>query len=152
MAAEYRGDEFLYLVEIEEEDGSGSTTKTDYRPFNQTNGSNSIEADSIDLNTKDKTGSDYSNVTESLSLEGVFTENDPAIPYIKKSIRQKKLVKITTVNTRTLDTEFGKYKLDSFEQSNSNGEFATYSLEATLNGDIQVGTLTEVPEGAPDEA
>lgn len=142
MSIEYRGDDFLYLVEIE---GSES------RIFNQTDGSSSIEADAIELETKDKTGADYGNVTETVSIEGVLTEGDPAIPFLKKSIRRKRLVRITELDTRDLTTESGMYKLDSFEQTNSNGEFSTYSLEATLNGSISEGELTEVPEGAPDE-
>jgi TP901-1 family phage major tail protein len=141
MSVEYRGDDFLYLVDI---DG------TESRIFNQTDGSSSIEADSIELETKDKTGADYGNVTETVSIEGVLTEGDPAIDYIKQSIRRKRLVRITELNTRELSTETGYYKLDSFEQTNSNGEFATYSLEATLNGSISEGELTEIPEGAPE--
>lgn len=145
MAVEYRGEEFLYLVEVT--NGSGATT---HRPFNQTGGSSSIEADSIELDTKDKTGSDYGSVTESLSLEGIMTEDDPAITYIKSAIRNKRFIRIITVNTRDLTTEEGLYKADSFERSFANGEFATYTLGATLNGSITEGELTELPEGAPD--
>lgn len=144
-AVEYRGEEFLYLVEVE--DGSGSTT---HRPFNQTGGSSSIEADSIELDTKDKTGSDYGAVTESISIEGIMTEDDPAIKFIKQAIRSKLFIRIITVNTRDLSTEEGRYKIDSFEQSNANGEFATYTLGATLNGSLTEGELTELPDGAPD--
>lgn len=142
---EYRGDEFLYLVEIDDK-GNGK----DHRFFNQTDGTSSIETGDIELDTKDRSGSDYGNVTESLSIEGVLTQDDPAIPFVKKQARNKKFIKITEVNTRTLETESGMYKIDSFEQTNSNGEFATYSLEASLNGEIKEGELEEVPEGAPD--
>lgn len=146
MAVEYRGDDFLYLVEVEDRNG-GSTR----RFFNQTDGSSSIEADDIELNTKDKSGSDYGNVTETVSIEGVLTKGDPAIPFIKKAIRNKRMVRIIEVNTRELDAEEGLYKINSFEQTNSNGEFATYSIEAALNGKIKETTLQELPEGAPDE-
>jgi len=143
---EYRGDEFLYLVEIED-GGIG----TDHRFFNQTDGSSTIESDEIELNTKDRSGSDYGSVTESLSIEGILTEDDPAIKYIKKQIRKKQFVKITEINTRTLEAEYGSYKIDNFEQTNSNGEFVTYSLDASLNGTIKEKTLVEVPEGAGED-
>jgi len=143
---EYKGDEFLYLVEVEDEDGT-----KDRRFFNQTDGSSTIDADSIDLDTKDRTGSDYGSITESVSLEGVLTEGDPAVKYVKKQLRKKRLVKITEVNTRTLDTESGDYMISSFEKTSTNGDFATYSLDAELNGDIKEGKLDEVPEGAGGE-
>lgn len=139
---EFKGDEFLYLVEVED---------NDRRFFNQTDGSSSIESDSIDLNTKDRTGSDYGSITESVSLEGVLTEGDPAIRFVKKQLRGKKLIKITELNTRTLEAESGMYMISSFEQTNSVGEFATYSLDAELNGSIKESELEEVPEGAGDD-
>lgn len=141
MSVEFRGDEYLYLVNV---DGVES------RIFNQTDGSSSIEADSIELATKDKTGSDYGNVTETLSIEGVLTEGDPAIPFLRNAIRKKKLVTITELNTRDLTAETGLYKLDNFEKTNSNGEYSTYSLGASLNGEVTTSTLEEIPDGAPD--
>lgn len=144
---EYKGDEFLYLVEVEEDDD-----KKTRRFFNQTDGSKEIESDSIDLETKDRTGSDYGSITESISLEGILTEDDPAIKYVKKSLRKKKLIKITEVNTRTLDAETGDYMISSFEQENSVGEFATYSLDAELNGSIKESELDELPDGAEEKA
>lgn len=145
MAIEYRGDEFLYLVEVEDDDGEKVR-----RFFNQTDGSSSIEADDIELETKDKTGSDYGSVTEEISIEGVMTKDDPAIPFIKKSIRKKRLVKIITVNTRDLSTEEGEYKIDEFEQTNEAGEFAEYEIDATLNGSIKEDELDELPDGAAE--
>lgn|SRR5699024_306815 len=142
MNVEYRGDDFLYLVEID---------NNDHRIFNQTDGSRSIEADDIELDTKDKSGSDYGKVSENLSIEGVLTEDDPAIPYLEDSIRNKEMIRITRLNTRDLSTESGRYKLNNFETTSSNGEFANYSIDATLNGSIKKGELTEIPEGAPDE-
>lgn len=144
MAIEYRGDEFLYLVEVEDDDGESVR-----RFFNQTDGSSSISSDDIELETKDKTGSDYGSVTEELSIEGVMTKDDSAIKYIRKSIRNKKLVRIITVNTRDLSTEEGLYKIDDFEQTNATGEYAEYSIDATLNGDIKEDELEELPDGAP---
>lgn len=140
MAIEFKGEEIIFAVEDE--------LSAVIRPFNQTGGSKSIEADSIDLDTKDKTGSDYGKVTESVSLEGVLTEGDPFIEYIKGKIRAKELVKIYEINTRTLDSEHGMYMISSFEREYSNGDFATYSLEGTLNGAITPETLLTVPDGA----
>ncbi|GIO27736.1 phage major tail protein, TP901-1 family [Ornithinibacillus bavariensis] len=148
MAVEFRGEEFLYLVEVPS-DTEGETTRT-YRLFNQTSGSTTSEADAIDLSTKDKSGSDYGNVTQSISVEGVLTEGDTAIAYVKTAQRQRKFVKIIEVNTRTMTTEAGNYMISSFERSFSNGEHATYTLEGSLNGSIQEGTLAELPEGASD--
>ncbi|RAS74432.1 phage major tail protein, TP901-1 family [Priestia endophytica] len=143
MALEYRGDETLYAVKIPNDTGS-----TLVRPFNQTDGSSSMESDEIELNTKDKSGSDYGSVTESLSLEGIITEGDPFPDYVKKSIRQKKMIEIYEINIRTKKAEKGMYMISSFERTHSNGEFSTYSLEATLNGTITEETLTEIPTGA----
>lgn len=145
---EYKGEEFLYLVEISTASGDELV-----RPFNQQEGSHSGEADSIDLASKDKSGSDYGNVTESLELNGILTQGDPFPKYAWGALRQKKMLPITKVNTRTLEAEKGLYKIDSFEESYSNGEFASYSLSATLNGDVTELTMTEaeVPDGAPAE-
>lgn len=145
MAVEYKGSEFLYLVYIGDEP-SGA----DFRLFNQTDGSTSSSADAIELDTKDKTGSDYGAVTQEISLEGILTEGDDGIEYIVKSQRKKKLVKITEVNTRTSETETGMYMLTGVEKGYSNGEYATYSVDATLNGSIKEGSLEELPEGAPE--
>lgn len=144
MAAEYRGEEILFAVTIPDE----TTGETLVRPFNQTGGSTNISADSIDLATKDKTGSDYGDVTQEISLEGIITEGDPFVDYIKKAIRAKEFVEIYEINTRTKKAEKGNYMISSFERSFGNSEFATYSLSGSLNGDITEETLTEVPAGA----
>lgn len=144
MAVEYKGEEFLYLIEVP---GTGGTVE--HRLFNQTGGSTTSEADSIDLATKDKTGSDYGNVTQNISIEGILTEGDDAVSYIKKAQRRKDFVKIIEVNTRDLSTESGDYMISSFERSFSVGEHATYNVEGTLNGAIEEGDLSDLPEGAP---
>lgn len=141
-AAEYRGDEFIFAIEIEDDNGEEMI-----RPFNQTGGSTSIEADEIELDTKDKTGSDYGKITQEISLEGLITEGDDFPDYVKKSIRGKEFVKVYEINTRTKKTEVGMYMVTSFEREYENGEFATYSFEGTLNGDICEFKLGEVPEG-----
>jgi TP901-1 family phage major tail protein len=145
MAIEFRGEEILFAVAIPPET-TGSETIV--RPFNQTSGSTSISADSIDLDTKDKTGSDYGKVTQEVSLEGVITEGDPFVDFIKEAIRGKELVKIYEINTRTKEAEHGMYMISSFEKSFGNGDFATYSLSGSLNGDVTKETLASVPTGA----
>lgn len=145
MAIEYRGEEILYVVEIEDEvDG-----EILIRPFNQTGGSTNITADSIELSTKDKSGSDYGDVTQEVTLEGIITEGDPFIDAMKNKIRNKEFVKIYEVNTRTKKAEYGMYMISAFDRDFSHGEFATYSLTGTLNGGVVEEQLTEVPEGAP---
>ncbi len=144
MAIEYKGDEILFAVAIK-----GQSGDTIVRPFNQTDGSSNLSADSIDLSTKDKSGSDYGNVTQEVSFEGVITEGDPFVDAMKSAIRGKELVKIYEINTRTKESEWGMYMISSFERSFSNGDFATYSLSGTLNGEVTKETLTDIPAGAP---
>ena len=144
MAIEYKGEETLFVVELEDNTGAAL-----HRPFNQTGGSVNIAADSVELATKDKTGSDYGNVTQEVSLEGIITEGDPFVTEIKKKIRAKEFVKIYEVNTRTSEAEFGMYMVSAFDREFSHGEFATYSLSGSLNGEVSEETLTEIPEGAP---
>ncbi len=144
MPIEYRGDEFIYAVTIPAETGTGTLV----RPFNQTSGSTNISADSIDLDTKDKSGSEYGRITEEVSLEGIISEGDPFVDYVKKAIRNKELVKIYEINTRTKEAEWGLYMISSFERSFGNGDYSTYSLSGTLNGKVTEETLTTIPEGA----
>lgn len=144
MAVEYRGEEILFAVAIPDE----TTGETIVRPFNQTGGSTNISADSIDLATKDKTGSDYGDVTQEVSLEGIITEGDPFVDFIKDAIRAKEFVKIYEINTRTKEAEHGMYMISSFERSFGNSEFATYSLSGSLNGEVTKETLTTIPTGA----
>lgn len=144
MAIEYKGEETLFVVEIEGDDGA-----TLHRPFNQTGGSVNIAADSVELSTKDKTGSDYGDVTQEASFEGIITEGDPFVDAIKAKIRAKEFVKIYEVNTRTNAAEYGMYMITAFDRDFAHGEFATYTLSGALNGDVVEEQLTEIPEGAP---
>lgn len=141
----YKGEDFLYLVEIETDTGSELI-----RPFDQTGGSTSISADELEVDTKDRSGSDYGAVTQTVSLEGDIVEGDPFISAMKQSIRDKKFVKIYEINVQTQEAEYGMYMISSFEREYANGEFATYSLEGTLFGNVTSTTLTEIPDGAPD--
>ncbi len=144
MAIEYKGEETLFAVEIE---GSGGSTLI--RPFNQTGGSVNIAADAVELATKDKTGSDYGDVTQEVSLEGIITEGDPFVDEMKKKIRAKQFVKIYEINTRTNEAEYGMYMISAFDRDFAHGEFSTYSLSGSLNGEVSEEELTEIPEGAP---
>lgn len=146
MSIEYKGKEFVRAIGIPKETGDGEDL---VRLWNQKDGSHSIEAKEIELKTKDKTGFDYDDVTESESFEGLRTEGDRALTYIKTAIRTKKMVKIYNINTRTLDAEFGMYMLSNLEEGDPGDDFATYSVEAKLNGAIATMKLTTVPDGAP---
>lgn len=139
---EYRGGELLFVVETL---GTGATKLL--RPFNQTGGSKDIGAEIIDRATKDSTGIDYGKITESISLEGILTEGDEAIDSIVRAIRTRKLVRIYEVNTRDNTAESGMYLLSSFNREYTNGEFATYSLEATLSGSVSKSSLSMTPDG-----
>lgn len=136
----YKGEEFLFLVEAED---------SVIRPFDQTGGSTSLSADEIDIDTKDRTGSDYGKVGQTISLEGNITEGDPFPDFIKKAMRNKEFVKIYEVNTRDLTAEYGMYMITAFDRDYSNGDMSTYSLDGTLFGDVCETTLTALPEGAP---
>lgn len=146
LSIEFQGEDFIYAVTITDPTSGGVLS----RPFNQTDGSSTLEFDEVELDTKDKTGSGYGKKTETVSLEGVLTEGDPFPKWLKKEIKKRKLIEITEINTRTLETEKGMYMITSFERTYSNGENAQYSLEGKLNGETTEGTVTEVPEGAPD--
>ncbi|MBO1582719.1 phage major tail protein, TP901-1 family [Bacillus sp. XF8] len=150
-APEFKGKETLYLIDIPQEDGNSKTL----RLFNQTSGSRSIEAGEIELKTKDKSGSDYGDVTQSVSIEGVSTEGDEALDYVEEAITKKKLVKIHEVSLRSatttsFKTKSGTYMLNTVELSHENEEFSKYSIEAKLNGNLTVGTISTIPPGAPD--
>ena len=140
----YKGEEFLYLVETVTETGTELI-----RPFDQTGGGTSISADEIELDTKDRSGSDYGKVTQTISLEGNITEGDPFPDYIKKAMRNKEFVKIYEVNTRTKEAEYGMYMLTTFDREYTNGDLSTYTLDGTLYGNVCTATLTEIPDGAP---
>lgn len=140
----YKGEEFIFLVEIETDSG-----KEIVRPFDQTGGSVSSSADEIEIATKDRSGADYGDVTQTLSLEGNITEGDPFIKAIKKAQRDKKYAKIYEVNTRDLTAEYGMYMITTFDKDYANGDLSTYSLDGSLFGDLCETELTALPAGAP---
>lgn len=140
----YKGEEFIFLVEAELDDGTEVI-----RPFDQTGGGTSSTADELEIATKDRSGSDYGDVTQTISLEGNITEGDPFPKYILRAQRSKKFVKIYEVNTRTLEAEYGMYMVSSFDKDYSNGDLSTYTLNGTLFGDVCETELTAIPDGAP---
>ena len=142
----YKGEDVIFLVEVKDELGENKLI----RPFDQTGGSHSIEADELEVSTKDRQGTDYGEVTESRSFEGELVYDDPFIPAIKKAIRNKEFVKIYEVDLKTNEAEYGMHMISSFELDYAHGDFATYTLNANLFGKPQTTTLTEIPEGAPD--
>src|SRR5690625_2574159 len=108
-----------------------------------------ISADTLKLSTNDNTESYNVAVTQEVSLEGILTEGDPFEKAMKKKIRNKEFVKSYEVDTRTKEAEYGMYMISAFDREYTHGEFATYSLTGSLNGDAVEETLTEIPEGAP---
>ncbi len=141
----YKGEDTLYLVEVKTDTG-----KELVRPFDQTGGGTSLSSDDIDVSTKDRTGTEYGDVSQTVSLEGEIAEGDIFIKATKKAIRNKEFVKIYEVNTLTNEAEYGFYKINSFDLDHPNGESSTYSLEGSLFGKVKEIKLTEIPEGAPE--
>ena len=140
----YKGEEFIYLVEIK--DGNGTSL---VRPFDQTGGSTSIETDEIEIDTKDRTGSSHGKITQTISLEGNITEGDPFPKAMLRMIRAKEYVKIYEIDARTNEGEYGMYMVTTFDREYENGDNSTYSLEGTLFGTTKEIELDEIPEGAP---
>lgn len=144
MAIEYKGEDYLYLVKFKDTEGN-----TYVRPFNQTDGSTSTSSDDIELDTKDKFETDYGKITQTVSFSGIRTKGDDSFPALRKSLRNKELITIVELDTKTLKGESGTYKLNSVDLDNGNGDNAEYSVEAVLQGEVSEVTLTEVPTGAP---
>lgn len=145
MAIEYQGEDKLYILAIPGTDGD-----VYHRPFNQTDGSTSIEADDIELETKDKNETGYGKVSQTISFGGIMSTGDVAFPYLKKALRDKQYVKILDLDKRTLKAEEGVYKLNSYEEDNGVGDNVSLSIEAALSGKVKEITLTELPDGAPE--
>src|SRR5699024_6579161 len=109
----------------------------------------SSSADEIEIATKDRSGADYGDVTQTITLEGNITEGDPFPKYIIKAQRNTEYVKIYEVNTRDLTAEYGRSMITAFDKDYSNGDLSKYSRGRTLFGDISVTELTALPESAP---
>src|SRR5690554_6355041 len=134
------GEDVLYLVDV----GDGLVP-----PLNETGLSTSISSDDLDVSTKDRTGVDYGDITEERSFEGDLVHGDQFVKGVKQAIRNKRFIEIYEVNLVTNEAEKGLHKISSFDLSYDHGDFATYSLDATLFGDVEEIELTEIPEGAP---
>jgi len=137
----FKGEDTLYLVDA----GDGLM-----RPFDQTDGSTSFDIDELEVATKDRQGTDYGDITEVRSFEGQLVKEDPFIPAIKDAIRNKRFVEIWEVNVVTKEAEKGMHMISDFEMTHAHGDFAEYSLEARLFGEVTTEELEEIPEGAPE--
>ncbi|EUJ23259.1 hypothetical protein MFLO_16105 [Listeria floridensis FSL S10-1187] len=145
MALEYQGADKIYIVAI-----PGANGETYMRPFNQTDGTTSIEADDVELETKDKSETAYGKISQTVSFGQIMTKGDPAYPYLKKALRNKQYVSIVDLDKRTLEGEQGTYKLNSYEEDNGVGDNVSISIEASLSGDVKEIKLTTLPDGAPE--
>src|SRR5690625_2175245 len=136
----YKGEDVLYFVDL----GDGLI-----RQFDQTGGSTSITSDDLEVSTKDRTRDDYGDVTEERLFEGDLVYGDLFIKGAKQAISNKRFIEIYEVNFITNEAEKGIHKINTFELSYDHGDFATYTLDAALFGDVEEIELTEIPEGAP---
>jgi|SRR5690625_335419 len=140
----YKGDDIIFLVKVKDEENGEML-----RPFDQTGGSWGYEIDEIEIETKDRQGADYGNVSINVSLEGELVYEDPFIPAIEKAIENKKYVEIYRVDMITNKTKHGTFMISDFELEYETGDFATYNLEAQIFGDVCETELDEIPEGSP---
>src|SRR5690625_2382678 len=136
----YKGEDIVFLIEAEE----GLI-----RPFDQTGGSSTIEADELDVSTEDGSGTDYREVTETRSFEGELVYDDPFVDVLKDAIRNKKFVKVYEVDLKTNKSEYGMHMISNYERDYDHRDFATYSVDAKLFGYVCETELTEIPDGAP---
>src|SRR5690625_7323998 len=86
----YKGEDFLYLVEIEDELGQGMLV----RPFDQTGGSTSMSADEMLISTKERSGSDYVDTTQTVSFEDQIVFDVTCIKGMKENIRNRRFINI----------------------------------------------------------
>src|SRR5690625_5991569 len=131
----YKGEDFIYLVEINESLA---------RPFDQTGGSHNISNDSIDVATKDRTGSDYGDTSENISLEGDLVYEDPFIPEMKKAIRGKQHIKIYIVDMKNNEAEIGMFKINDYDLEYADGVFATYLCVADFVGNMLCSEVVDI--------
>lgn len=140
-----KGKDVVYAVRVPEGE-TGNTLRVLY----QTSGSRSKERDSIDVSTKDISGSAYGDKTETISFEGLMSADDPALAALEEAIDDAKYPEILEINVNTLEAKVGKYMISSFEVDYPGDDNATYSFEATLIGNTSTETLAEVPTGATE--
>src|SRR5699024_10307431 len=116
----YKGEDTLYLVDL----GDGLI-----RPFDQTSGSTSFDIDELEVSTKDRTGVDYGDVTETRPFEGEIVEGDPFIDGVKEAIRSKKFIDIYEVNLKTNKSEKGDRKSTRLNSSHVSISYAVFCLK-----------------------
>lgn len=139
-----KGQEIVYAVRFKGVDPEDTTLRVLY----QTSGGRSKSRDEIDVATKDIDGTDYGKKTETISFEGLMSDNDPALTQLEKHIDDATFAEILEININTLDAKVGTYMLSSFDVEYPDDESATYSFEAKLIGNTTKETLTVLPTGA----
>lgn len=138
-----KGSNVVFAVRFTDELSAEQTL----RVLNQTGGSRSKERDEIEINTKDLEASDYGRKTETISFEGLVTEDDGALAYLESCVDDALYAEILEINIVTKAAKVGMYMVSSLEYDYSDDESATYSFEAKLSGSIAEEVLTVVPEG-----
>lgn len=137
------GSKRIYAIRFTDE----QSTEQTLRVLNQTGGNRSKEYDDVEISTKDLSGVDYGNKTETVSFEGLVTKDDPALAKIEALADAKQFVEILEIDIDSLKAKVGSYKVNSLEFDYPNDDSASYTIEATLFGDMTEETLTTVPEG-----
>ncbi len=118
------------------------------RVLYQTDGGRTKEREEVEISTKDIDAVDYGKKTETISFEGLLSNDDPALKSLEKAIDDAEYAEILEINTKTLEAKVGSYMISSFEVTFPDDESATYSFDAKLIGNTSEETLTQVPEGA----
>lgn len=139
-----KGQEVVFAVRFQDVGDEESTMRVLY----QTSGGRSKSRDEIDISTKDIDGTGYGKKEETISFEGLMSDNDPALVQLEKHIDDATFAEILEININTLEAKVGTYMLSSFDVDYPDDESATYSFEAKLIGNTRAETLMEVPTGA----
>jgi TP901-1 family phage major tail protein len=140
-----KGKDVVYAVRIPVDEAS-----TTLRVLYQTSGGRSKSRDELEVSTKDISGSAYGDKTETISFEGLMSVDDPALKALEDAIDNAEYPEILEINVNTLEAKVGKYMITSFDVEYPGDDNATYSFEATLQGETSTETLTEVPAGATE--
>jgi len=139
-----KGQQVVFAVRFEDELSAEQTLRVLY----QTSGGRSKTREELEISTKDIDGTDYGKKEETISFEGLMSDDDPALTQLEKHIDDATFAEILEININTLEAKVGKYMLSSFDVEYPDDESATYSFDAKLIGNTSVETLVEVPEGA----
>lgn len=139
-----KGQQVVFAVRFEDELSAEQTLRVLY----QTSGGRSKTREELEISTKDIDGTDYGKKEETISFEGLMSDDDPALAQLEKHIDDATFAEILEININTLEAKVGKYMLSSFDVEYPDDESATYTFDAKLIGNTTVETLVEVPEGA----